>query len=225
MSGPVPRLSSVVLLGVAAALIIAPPAAARRKAPPVAVEPATPAPAPAPPAAPSGFREMNVIGVVPSDSGGTVMLTDVAETVVLPIGVGPSEALSIALRLDRRRYQRPLTHDLMDSMMRELGGTLVQVRVDDLIDQVYVATVVVQQGERTVKIDSRASDAIALALGAQIPIYFADVAVEKGSIPWDDFLEPLEEAPPPGFEPEPLDGAPGEEPVTPLPEDPDTTSA
>lgn len=175
------------------------------------------------PVVPEGFQQMTVLGVVPSDGGGTVMLTDTAETVVMPIGVGPSEALSIHLRLERRRYERPLTHDLMDVMMRELGGTLVQVRIDDLRSQVYVATLYIEQDDKTVKMDSRASDAIALALGAQIPIYFADTVVEAGSIPWEEFLEPVEEAPAPGAP----DNGPedGEEKPTPRPTDPETTAA
>ena len=226
MRRPLPIWVLAVLGGffLAAAMAVPMPADAKRPAPPKppeATEPATPAA----PVIPDGFQEMMVLGVVPSDGGGTVMLTDTAETVVMPIGVGPSEALSIALRVDRRRYERPLTHDLMDSMMRELGGTLVQVRVDDLIDQVYVATVYVQQGDKTVKIDSRASDAIALALGAQIPIYFADPVVAAGSIPWEEFLEPLEEAPSPNVPPAEEGDDVDRESPTPKPDPGETTAA
>ena len=142
--------------------------------------------------APEGFTPLQVVGVLPAAGGATVLLADEQETLVVPIGVGASEALSNALRSERRRYERPLTHDLLDSVVRELSGEIAQVRVDDLRSGVFVATLSLQQGERTTRLDCRSSDAIALALGNQLPIWFADQVLQAAGIPWEEFMTPMD---------------------------------
>src|SRR5438128_1186074 len=84
--------------------------------------------------------EMEVGGVLPMRGGGAaVVLIDSTRSKALPIAVSGTEALSIQLRLAKQHYPRPLTHDLMESIVRELGGKIVRVQVDeslatDLVD-------------------------------------------------------------------------------------------
>lgn len=137
---------------------------------------------------PEGFTQLEVVTVMPADGGGTVLLADTERELVVPIAVGATEALSIALRAERRRYERPLTHDLVDTVIRELGGELAEVRIDALRSQVFTATATITQGKASKRIDLRASDAIALALGNSLPIWMADPVLAQTGIPWKDFL-------------------------------------
>ena len=106
---------------------------------------------------------------------------------VVPIYVGGTEATSIELRFLRRHYVRPLTHDLMDHMLRELGAEIVRVQVDDLKGGIYLGTVVVQAKGHHYTLDARPSDAIALALGSNAPIYLADRVIAVASEPRANF--------------------------------------
>ncbi|MBI5532706.1 MAG: bifunctional nuclease family protein [Deltaproteobacteria bacterium] len=146
---------------------------------------------------------MTVAGVGTTPQGGkVVMLVDADQKIVLPIFVGGTEALSIELRLDHRRYQRPLTHDLLDSVMRELRGELEKVHVNELRDNVYIGAVFVRDGRRVAEIDARPSDAIALALGADAPIFVARAVIEKAGVRREEF-DPSRKGPPklPGVDP------------------------
>jgi bifunctional DNase/RNase len=139
-------------------------------------------------AQPQGFTQLEVVSVLPAEGGGTVLLADTQRSLVVPIAVGGSEALSIALRAERRHYERPLTHDLLDTVIRELGGELTELRIDALRSQVFVATATLQQDGRRKRIDLRASDAIALALGNGLPIWMADSVLAETGIAWKDIL-------------------------------------
>ncbi len=171
------------LLALACALLLVPPAwAGRRDRSQEAAATASPG------GSLEGFSKLEVVTVMPADGGGTVLLADTERTVVIPIAVGATEALSIALRLERRRYERPLTHDLVDTVIRELGGELTEVRIDALRSQVFTATATLAQGKTSTRIDLRASDAIALALGNGLPIWMADPVLAETGILWKDFL-------------------------------------
>ncbi len=137
---------------------------------------------PAEPSAPAGFIEMQVAGVLPTREGNAVVLRDAAESVLLPIWIGDAEAFSIQMRLDRRRFQRPLTHDLLDAVMRELGGRLEKIQVDDLKGNTFVGTIFVRQAGRLLEVDSRPSDAIALAVGNRVPIYVSRKVIERAGV-------------------------------------------
>ena len=143
------------------------------------------------PEAPAGFTRVEVVTVLPAgNGGGTVMLADAPRTWVVPIAVGSSEALTIALRSERRRYERPLTHDLLDAVLRELGGEVSEIRIDDLRSSTFVATMSLREGRRESKLDLRASDAIAVALGHDLPIWIADAVVAQTRLPWGDLTPP-----------------------------------
>lgn len=135
--------------------------------------------------APAGFIEMQVAGVLPTREGNAVVLRDAAEGVLLPIWIGDAEAFSIQMRLDRRRFQRPLTHDLLDAVMRELGGRLEKIHVDDLKGNTFVGTIFVRQAGRLLEVDSRPSDAIALAVGNRVPIFVSRKVVERAGVKQD----------------------------------------
>ena len=138
--------------------------------------------------APKGFVVMTVVGLLPSPMGNAVLLTDPAESLIVPIFVGDSEALVIGLRAERQRYQRPLTHDLLDEVLEELDGEIDQVRIDDLRSGTFVATVYLRKGSKVSKIDSRASDAIAIALGHGKPIYVAQKVVDEAKVRAEDLV-------------------------------------
>ena len=92
-----------------------------------------------------------------------------------PIVIGMFEAFAIDRIVKGRPSERPLTHDLLASVVGALGGRFVRVAIDDLRDETYYAKVVVGRGEDDeVLVDARPSDAITLALKAQVPIYVAE---------------------------------------------------
>lgn len=102
-----------------------------------------------------------------------VVLKDVASDLVLPIWVGVFEANAIALELEKSTTPRPMTHDLLRNLAKGLGAKVSKVVVSDLIEDTFYATIWMRQADETVTIDARPSDAIALALRWDCPIYVA----------------------------------------------------
>jgi hypothetical protein len=144
--------------------------------------------------APSGYGRATVLKVVPTEQGSAVLLVDEDEQRVLPIFVGGTEALTIHLRLNGETYQRPLTHDLLTSLVKELGATPVRAHVDELRGTTYVGSVFVRHAGRLIKLDARPSDAIAFALGAKIPIYAARDVMKTSGIPREELEGKSEES-------------------------------
>ncbi len=100
-----------------------------------------------------------------------VVLKDIASDLVLPIWVGVFEANAIALELEKTAMPRPMTHDLLRNVARSLGASVTRVVVSDLKDDTFLATVWMEQDGEAIAVDARPSDAIALALRADCPIY------------------------------------------------------
>ncbi len=100
-----------------------------------------------------------------------VVLKDVASDLVLPIWVGVYEANAIALEMEKTTTPRPLTHDLLRDVTRGLGAVVRKVVVSDLREDTFFATIWMDQGADEVTIDARPSDAIALALRWDCPIF------------------------------------------------------
>ena len=96
-----------------------------------------------------------------------------------PIVIGMPEILAIDRRHKGLLLPRPLTHDLLASVIHQLGGRLVRVVIHDLAQHTFFAKLMVQVGSRTVEIDSRPSDAIALAVGLKTPIYVDEQVFDK----------------------------------------------
>jgi hypothetical protein len=135
-------------------------------------------------APPAGYVEAHVLRLVSTRGGEAVLVADAGERRAVPIFIGGSEALAIELRLEGKKFRRPLTHDLLADTIRELGGRAVQVQVDDLIGDTYYGTAVLERADgSTFRMDARPSDCIALALGARVPIYVKKHVLDTEGVP------------------------------------------
>ena len=104
----------------------------------------------------------------------------------LPIWIGPAEADSIAVKLQDVDVPRPLTHDLLHTVVHALGAEVVHILVSDLENDTFYAKIVLQTSDgQSIAVDARPSDAIALAVRVQAPIYVNDSVVEKAGITMD----------------------------------------
>lgn len=112
----------------------------------------------------------------------------------LPIWIGADTADAIAFSLQDVKAPRPLTHDLVMNMISELGGTVTSVAINDLKDDTFYAVVRVEQDGRTLEIDSRSSDAIAIAVRAEVPIYVAEHVLEHAAVKVDEDGQTIEGA-------------------------------
>lgn len=98
------------------------------------------------------------------------------------IWIGRFEAASISLALEGATADRPLPHDLLNSIIGRMGGTIEQILIDDLWNNTYYAKISIVADSKTIDIDSRPSDAIALALRAKSPIYMAESVLERAAV-------------------------------------------
>jgi len=124
------------------------------------------------------------IGIDPHNQP-LVLLRDAERKTFLPIWIGPSEAYSIQSELDNRQPQRPMTHDLLDNIFREMGMHLVKVTVNHFADQVYYASLHLQIGhdeDKVQEVDARPSDAIAMALRAHCRILVSATVAQSAGI-------------------------------------------
>jgi len=111
-----------------------------------------------------------------------VILKDPENKLNLPIWIGLLEATSMATELEGIKMARPMTHDLLRTIMDELGAKVEWVDVTALKENTYFATIFVRAGDRQITIDARPSDAISLALRAKCPIYVAKAVLEASSV-------------------------------------------
>ncbi len=111
----------------------------------------------------------------------------------LTIWVGADVADAIAFRLQDVSVPRPQSHDLMLNLVQELGGSVQAVIVNDLKDDTFYATIQVQKDGKLLEIDSRPSDAIAIAVRASVPIYVVDDVLERAGILLDEDGEEVAE--------------------------------
>jgi len=124
-----------------------------------------------------------------------VILKDEKNDRWLPIVVGPAEAQAIAFELENVIPPRPMTHDLMRNLVSCLDAKIAKVVVSDLRDNTYYATIGLKQNGSENEIDARPSDAIALALRADAPIFVEEQVMEQAAISEEmTQLEPLNEA-------------------------------
>lgn len=182
-----PARAALALLFLTTACAVTPPPEAVQ--PLVIVEPEpTKAPPPKQPATeieaerPAGYVELAVATIAPAHGGRAVLLAAKDGSIAVPIFIGGTEALAIELRSNKKRFTRPLTHDLLDAITKELGGRLVKVHIDAIRDDTFVGAVFVQQGDRLIELDARPSDAIALAVGNRVPIFVAQQVLDRAGI-------------------------------------------
>ncbi len=110
-----------------------------------------------------------------------VILKDPEGQRVLPIWVGAVEANAVALQIENVAPPRPLTHDLIRSILQELGATLVRVVIHDLRDSTFFAYLELKREGETTLVDVRPSDALALALRAKAPVFVHPRVLERAS--------------------------------------------
>jgi uncharacterized protein len=145
---------------------------------------AAPAHLPAQTPAPAGPQEVRVVGVF-LDSRGlgpTLVLQGKRDRRSIAMSIGAAEATGIAFPLENRVPPRPLTHDLFLTLFGRLKVTVTRVVVTDLKDGIYYATVVLDAGGREIQLDSRPSDAIALAIRAKAPVLVEDRVFDKSEL-------------------------------------------
>ncbi|QBD78281.1 bifunctional nuclease family protein [Ktedonosporobacter rubrisoli] len=115
------------------------------------------------------------------------------------IWIAHAEAYAIAVELQGTTSPRPLTHDLLKNVINELGAKLVNIVISDLIDEIFYARLILDVAGRHVEIDSRPSDAIALAVRTRTPIFVEESVLDRAGVA----LEPNEEPQRPVTKPEP----------------------
>ena len=96
-----------------------------------------------------------------------------------PIMIGISEALAIDRRLKGKPTPRPMTHDLLAGVIAAMGGKLVKIVINDIVDHTFIATIHIAQSGQVVQVDSRPSDAIALGVAFDTPIYVAEHVIDS----------------------------------------------
>ncbi|GIK36177.1 MAG: hypothetical protein BroJett011_00100 [Chloroflexota bacterium] len=118
-----------------------------------------------------------------------VVLKDVDTDRYLPIWIGPFEADAITIQLQGVQVARPLTHDLLKSVIDEMGATISHVTVSELKNDTFFARIVMDVNGQSMEIDARPSDAIALAVRANAPLFVAEEVMSAASIIPETSLE------------------------------------
>jgi bifunctional DNase/RNase len=128
--------------------------------------------------------EMRIRGLMmdPTTNMPIVVLKDVASDTVLPIWVGVYEANAIALEIEKVTTPRPMTHDLLKNVLMGLGANLRKVVVTDLREDTFYAVIWAEREGQIISIDSRPSDALALALRMDCPIFVDDIVLRNSKV-------------------------------------------
>jgi bifunctional DNase/RNase len=128
--------------------------------------------------------EVRIRGLMmdPSTNMPIVMLKDVASDSVIPIWVGIFEANAIAIEIEKMAAPRPMTHDLARNLIRHLNASLERVVITEIKDETFHAVLWLRQGDEQVMIDARPSDALALALRSDCPIFVAEQVMQSARL-------------------------------------------
>jgi bifunctional DNase/RNase len=128
--------------------------------------------------------EVRIRGLMmdPATNMPIVVLKDVASDTVMPIWVGIFEANAIAIEIEKLAAPRPMTHDLTRNLIRHLNGTLEKVVITELRDDTFFAILWMRQDNEPITVDARPSDAIALALRADCPIYVSEQVMQSAKL-------------------------------------------
>lgn len=144
-----------------------------------------------------------------------VVLREADSRRYLPIWIGPFEADAIAMAIQGHEPQRPLTHDLLKSMIVDMGGTVSHILVNDIHDNTFFARIVIEHYGRNIEVDARPSDAIALAVRTDVPIYVETHVLDQAGVFFDEdeqlAPESMSEEPEPSGSEPPAPAAGGEE--------------
>ena len=128
--------------------------------------------------------EVRIRGLMmdPSTNMPIVVLKDVASETVMPIWVGIFEANAIAIEIEKLAAPLPMTHDLTRNLIGYLNGSLERVVITEIKDDTFYAVLWLRQGGEAITVDARPSDAIALALRADCPIYVSDQVLQTAKL-------------------------------------------
>jgi bifunctional DNase/RNase len=139
-----------------------------------------------------GMRQMKVdkLGIDLLTHDPVVILKDLEGKRYLPILIGPFEATAIALALEGTAVPRPLSHDLMRTLLESLSAKLEQIIIHDIKDSTFFAKLIVRTNGEVQEIDARPSDGIALALRMHAPIFVSDKIALEETVPDKDAAEP-----------------------------------
>jgi bifunctional DNase/RNase len=127
--------------------------------------------------------EMRIRGLMMDPAANTpiIILKDVNSESMLPIWVGAFEANAIAVEIEKLATQRPMTHDLLKNVIWELGASVRRIIITDLVDNTFYAVIEMTRDGEVFAIDARPSDAIALALRVDCPIYVNNEVIRNSS--------------------------------------------
>ena len=133
------------------------------------------------------MQEMHIYGVSFDLVGKQpiVLLKTADGNKFLPIWIGHAEAAAILMKLQSQASPRPMTHDLVSDMLQQLGAQIVRITVTELRENTFYAQITVAQDGQELEVDSRPSDAIALAIRAEAPIFAADRVIEESAIEFE----------------------------------------
>lgn len=141
--------------------------------------------------------EMNIMGIALDTRTGSpiVVLQDLNNRKALPIWIGSAEASSIIRKIEDIPSTRPMTHDLFINLIKQSGQTLKQVEIHDVDEQTYFANLIIEAKDgEAILLDCRPSDAIAIAIRADVPIYVSVEIMQSGGISTNSKADEAEEA-------------------------------
>lgn len=138
--------------------------------------------------------KMNVMGIAIDTRTGSpiVVLKDDEDRRALPIWIGSAEASAIIRKIENIPVTRPMTHDLICSLIDDLGYEVSKIEIHDVEKETYFASIVLTNGENEKIIDARPSDAIAVAIRAKADIYVTSTVVATGTISTDKEKDAVE---------------------------------
>ena len=153
------------------------------------------------------YIQVDIIGLSTSPSSGgayALVLGEVGGNRRLPIIIGAFEAQAIALELEKIQPPRPMTHDLLRSLFDTLGAEVTDVVIDDLREGTFFAKIRYVHDDEEATLDARPSDAVALAVRTDAPLFVSASVLDEAGIPADDEGEAIETT---GSEPDPFESA------------------
>jgi len=113
---------------------------------------------------------------------------------IVPIWIGVHEATQMGIALEKARFARPMTHDLFLDALTNLDARIKQVNIYDVNESTFFAKLILQARDRVIELDARPSDALALALRQEAPIYMEESVLERSSFPYVFKKNPNKEA-------------------------------
>jgi bifunctional DNase/RNase len=125
--------------------------------------------------------ELNKIIISEMQESQIIVLKEVDGERKFPIVIGSSEAMAIDRRLKGHQTPRPMTHDLLATVIEQLGGTIERIEINNLQDHTFFARIHIRRDGEVLEIDSRPSDAIALGIATSVPIFVAEHVLDEVS--------------------------------------------